>query len=189
MSISDLQAGKAGEYLVCADLILQGFVAFPSEQGLPFDVVAEVGGRLVKIQVKTTRQAVSMPQRKQHTPSYLFHVKRSGKCGVKRYKTEDVDIFALVALDTRTIGYVAASEAKTTMQFRVKEAQGLYRGDDTDAKRERALQLLSDGLSCRAAAKIMDMSPSNVSRLANSQNASQPIGRYLNDYDFQSAVG
>ena len=30
--ISDLQIGKAGEYIVCADLILKGFVAFPSEQ-------------------------------------------------------------------------------------------------------------------------------------------------------------
>ena len=30
-----LQIGKAGEYLVCADLIMKGFIAFPSEQGLP----------------------------------------------------------------------------------------------------------------------------------------------------------
>ena len=32
-----LQIGKAGEYLVCADLIMKGFIAFPSEQGLPYD--------------------------------------------------------------------------------------------------------------------------------------------------------
>lgn len=28
--VDDLQAGKAGEYLVCADLILKGFIAYPS---------------------------------------------------------------------------------------------------------------------------------------------------------------
>ena len=34
-----LQIGKAGEYLVCADLILKGYIAFLSEQGLPYDVI------------------------------------------------------------------------------------------------------------------------------------------------------
>jgi len=56
MEINDLQAGKAGEYLVCADLIVKGYVAFPSEQGLPFDVVLDVQGRLLRVQVKTTRR-------------------------------------------------------------------------------------------------------------------------------------
>jgi hypothetical protein len=37
--LTDLQLGKAGEYLVCADLILKGHIAFPSEQGLSFEVV------------------------------------------------------------------------------------------------------------------------------------------------------
>ena len=39
--MDDLQIGKAGEYLVCADLILRGFVAYPSEQGLPYDIVLD----------------------------------------------------------------------------------------------------------------------------------------------------
>ena len=39
---NELQKGKAGEYLVCADLILKGFVAFISEQGLPYDVVLDI---------------------------------------------------------------------------------------------------------------------------------------------------
>ena len=40
---SELQTGKEGEYLVCADLILKGLIAFPSEQGLPYDVVVDAG--------------------------------------------------------------------------------------------------------------------------------------------------
>ena len=39
----DLQVGKAGEYLVCFDLIMKGFVAYPSEQGLPYDLVLDSG--------------------------------------------------------------------------------------------------------------------------------------------------
>lgn len=118
MEIDDLQAGKVGEYLVCADLILKGYVAFPTEQGLPYDVVlATEPGELYKVQVKTTRQPQAVPQRKNRTDKYIFHVRRCGKGGRSSYKEGDVDLFALVALDTRTIGYIKASEAKQTMFF------------------------------------------------------------------------
>ena len=116
MEIDDLQAGKAGEYLVCADLILKGYVAFPSEQGLSFDVVL-VGDKLYKLQVKTTRKLASVPQRKNRTDKYLFHVRRCGKGGRRSYNKGEVDIFALVALDTKTIGYLKASDTKQTMFF------------------------------------------------------------------------
>jgi len=117
MNVNDMQCGKVGEYLVCADLILRGHVAFPSEQGLPFDVVLSVNGRIYKIQVKTTRRPMPVPQRVQRTEKYLFHVRRCGKGGRTSYKTTDVDIFALVALDTRAIGYMKAVDAKQTMFF------------------------------------------------------------------------
>lgn len=35
----ELQLGKAGEHLVCFDLINQGYNAFLADQGLPYDVV------------------------------------------------------------------------------------------------------------------------------------------------------
>ncbi len=118
MEIDDLQAGKVGEYLVCADLILRGHVAFPTEQGLPYDIMLiSHGRRPLKVQVKTTRKPLIVPQRKNRTDKYIFHVKRCGKGGNRKYREDDVDIFALVALDTRVIGYVWASEAKQTMFF------------------------------------------------------------------------
>ena len=117
MEITDIQLGKAGEYLVCADLILKGHVAFPSEQGLSFDVVLAAGGRLYKVQVKTTRQPMSVPQRVRTSVKYVFHVRRCGKGGRGSYQKDDVDIFALVALDTRTIAYMKAADAKQTMWF------------------------------------------------------------------------
>ena len=101
---------------MCADLILKGYVAFPSEQGLSFDVVL-VGEKLYKLQVKTTRGLAAVPQRVKRTDKYLFHVRRCGKGGRRSYTQSEVDIFALVALDTKTIGYLKASDTKQTMFF------------------------------------------------------------------------
>lgn len=115
--INDVQAGKVGEYLVCADLILKGYVAFPSEQGLHYDVVLSVGNKLYKVQVKATRKPIPVPQRKNRTEKYCINIRRCGKGGRKSYEENDVDIFALVALDTKVIGYIKTSEAKQTMFF------------------------------------------------------------------------
>ncbi len=119
--INDLQLGKAGEYLVCADLILQGYVAYLSEQGLRYDVVVDVDGRLFRVQVKTTSIYKATPQRKEYTPSYSFQIMRCGKGGKKRYKNSDVDIFALVAIEENTIGYIPIDKIKTTMSFQTKK--------------------------------------------------------------------
>lgn len=123
--INDLQIGKAGEYLVCADLILKGHIAFPSEQGLSFDVVLVADNKLYKMQVKTTRKVQAVPQRKNRTDKYIFHVRRCGKGGRQSYEVNDVDIFALVALDTKTIGYLKAGDVKQTMFFLPENGQTL----------------------------------------------------------------
>lgn len=91
-----LQIGKAGEYLVCADLIMKGFIAFPSEQGLPYDVLLDTGKKLLKVQVKTTEKARSVQQRKNPIPAYIFSIKRAGKNGKTRYEEKEIDLFALV---------------------------------------------------------------------------------------------
>ena len=119
--IDDLQLGKAGEYLVCADLILRGYIAYPSEQGLHYDVIVDVGGKLIRIQVKTTSVYKATPQRKEYTPSYLFNIRRCGNGGRKRYTDKDVDVFALVAIKENVIGYIPIDKIKTTMCFRTKE--------------------------------------------------------------------
>ena len=115
--INDLQIGKVGEYLVCADLILKGYIAFLSEQGLHYDVVLAVKNKLYKVQVKTTRKPIPVPQRKKRTEKYCINIRRCGKGGRKFYKKGDVDIFAIVAVDTKTIGYIKSNEAKQTMFF------------------------------------------------------------------------
>ena len=55
---SDLMIGVAGEHLVCFDLITRGFTCFMTEQGLPYDVIADINGKLVKVQVPFSPQYV-----------------------------------------------------------------------------------------------------------------------------------
>ncbi len=142
MFIDDMQAGKAGEYLVCADLISKGYVAYLSEQGLPYDVVLDTGEKLLKIQVKATRTHKQTPQRVSNINTYSFNVKRCGK-GNKNFRSESsCDLFALVALDEKQVGYMKNKDVKQTMFFRVESMRGSYR--DENIKTEVRGRYLSD---------------------------------------------
>lgn len=131
--VDDMAAGKAGEYLVCADLILKGFVAYPSEQGLPYDVVLDANGRLYKIQVKATRTHKQTPQRVSNINTYSFNVKRRGKFNRSEHTTETCDLFAFVALDEKQIGYLKNESVKQTMFFRVESMRGTYRDENINS--------------------------------------------------------
>lgn len=119
--ISDLEIGKAGEYLVCADLILKGYSAFLAGQGLHYDVVVDYKGQLIRIQVKTTRTHKAIPQRKNYAPAYLFNVRRMGKKGRKQYKNADIDIVAFVVLESKQLGYLPINKIKSTIILRSKK--------------------------------------------------------------------
>ena len=127
--IDDLQCGKAGEYLVCADLITKGFIAYPSEQGLPYDVVMDYQGTLLKVQVKTTRGTRDVPQRKIPVKCYIFNIKRRGKRNQSRQTDKTCNLYALVALDTKEIGYLANRDVRETMNFRSEKMRGTYRDE------------------------------------------------------------
>lgn len=98
----ELQIGKAAEHLVVADIILQGYSAFLADAGLPYDVVVDVDGALLRVQVKATMGG--MPTRP-HV--YRFGL-RAGK-GVRRRQSGTADLFAFVALDTKAVAYVPSS--------------------------------------------------------------------------------
>lgn len=132
--ISDMQIGKAGEYLVCAELIMKGFIAYPSEQGLPYDVVMDYNGKLLKVQVKTTRGLRNVLQRKNPTKAYQFNIKRCGKKNTKLHTDESVDLFALVALDTKQIGFMLNKDIKQTMAFRPDSLKGTYLDENSNRK-------------------------------------------------------
>lgn len=123
---NELQIGKAGEYIVCADLIMKGLIAFPSEQGLPYDVVIDTGKKILRCQVKTTERARVIPQREKETKAYIFNIKRHGSGGLKRYGSEEADIFALVELENRSVVYLQSKDMPDTINIRVDSLKGSY---------------------------------------------------------------
>ena len=128
--VTDLAAGTAAEHLVCADLLLEGWRAFLADQNCPYDVAVEIDGRLVRVQVKATRQQRAIPQRATHTPAYMWHVRRAGKGGRRTYDTDEFDLLALVALDIRRIAYLPPSAHKQTVHIRPPGTAGGKQFDD-----------------------------------------------------------
>ena len=119
--ITDLAAGAAGEHLVCADLLMLGYRAFLADQNCPYDVAVDVGGRLIRIQVKSTRKAKALPQRVGHFPAYMWNVRRAGKGGARVYAAGEFDLLACVALDARKVAYLPPSEQCQTVHIRTHE--------------------------------------------------------------------
>lgn len=122
--LTDLAVGTAAEHLVCADLILSGWNAFLTDQNCAYDVAVDVGGRLIRVQVKATRCQRSIPQRATHIPAYMWHVRRAGKRGIRVYGKDEFDILALVAVDIRAIAYMPPSATKQTIHIRPPGATG-----------------------------------------------------------------
>lgn len=122
--ISELELGLAAEYLVCADLILQGYKAMMAAPGLPYDVVVGFDTRLLRVQVKATQQAGFM-SKKDIGKKYRFGVRR-GK-SVRRVDITETDWFAFVALDIRRVAYLPITEMiskhggiKLLMEFKTR---------------------------------------------------------------------
>ena len=104
MSSNELNIGRAGEYLVMADLLIRGIECFDTGQGVGFDVIAINDNKLIRLQVKTTSGIRKTSQRR--NPVYFFHINRRGREGKHTYDRESFDGFALVALDKKQVFYL-----------------------------------------------------------------------------------
>lgn len=190
-----LKIGKAGEHFVCFDLILKGYIAFQGEQGLPFDVLMMDDSRSYKIQVKSTMAPVNMPSRKNKNRSYLFSMGYNGnRRRNSRYKKEHVDIFALVALDRKTVAYIPYCDAKTTMMFRASENRGTYYNERGPELKKKIKLLQASGLSCRKIAADIGLKLSSVYRYSSvkvTQNGYGPAktkGRYFDGFTIEKCL-
>lgn len=159
-----MQIGKAGEYLVCADLILKGFVAYPSEQGLPYDVVIDTGNNLLRIQVKTTSKYKKIPQRQKESYAYIFNIKRHGKNNTTRYTKNEVDMFALVTLDTMQVGYIKNVDMPDTINLRVDKLKNTYY-DEKGMQDYKNVIALSGEMTQLAIGRQLGISNTTVSRM------------------------
>lgn len=98
----ELQIGKAGEHIACADLILQGFNAFLTDQGLPYDLIVQTPRGISRVQVKATLKTVTYGRSNE---VYRFGLRR-GKGSYDRIADVEVDYFAFVALDLKMVAYL-----------------------------------------------------------------------------------
>jgi hypothetical protein len=99
--------------------MLAGYRVFLSDQGLPYDLLVDLGGRFVRVQVKATVRPKNA-NAKGRSPNlvYVFHVRRRGKGGKgMRLNVGHCDIVALVALDTRTVAYMPVARIAQTVSL------------------------------------------------------------------------
>ena len=163
---NELQIGKAGEYLVCADLIMKDFIAYPSEQGLPYDLCLDTGSKIIRVQVKTTQSHRSIPQRSKDTKAYIFNIRNHGKNNKSRYRFGEVDLFALVVLDIRAVGYLWHKDMASTMNFRVDKFRGTYYDEKGIKDFEKVKKCLSKGLNQTETSKKLGLAQATVNRMA-----------------------
>lgn len=114
-----LTLGRAAEHLVVADLLLSGYQAFLTEQGMPYDVVIDHDGKLVRVQVKATCSPLDVNWGRGYAEriAYNWNVRQRGRARKQRLGNDDCDLIALVALDIRTIAYLPVDMCGTTMQL------------------------------------------------------------------------
>jgi len=178
-----LQIGKAGEYLVCADLILKGFIAFPSEQGLPYDVLLDNGDRLFKVQVKTTEKPRLIPQRRDTSFAYIFNIKRAGNKGTTRYGHDEIDLFALVALDTMKVGYIKNGDMPETLNIRVDSLKGEYYDEKGIRDYEKVKELHKTESNQSEIARELGLHHAQVWRMLKKDHTPfQTNARYFSDF-------
>src|SRR5271170_3031504 len=102
-----LTFGRAVEHLVVADLLLAGYQAFLTEQGMPYDVVIDHAGKIVRVQVKATCAPVDVNWgRHAERIAYTWNVRQRGRHGKQKLGNQDCDLVALVALDIKAIAYI-----------------------------------------------------------------------------------
>jgi hypothetical protein len=118
--------GRAGEHLVCAEFLAEGYECWIVEGKAQYDLVADIGGKLLRIQVKTTAGTKACPQRKHHTPVYMWNARRYGKGGRQAYAKGDADIIAYVALDRKMVAYMPADRVAQSMNLRLRELADQY---------------------------------------------------------------
>lgn len=128
------EIGAAGQAFTIFKLRMCGITATEAPEGVPFDVVAFVGGRPVRIQVKTTTDALSKNTIRWRISRGCFGAsKDTGKVkDLRPYKATDADIMALVCLKKSIIHFLPVPQAEDRITLKIADM-------DSDEAAERSL--------------------------------------------------
>ena len=178
------QIGKAGEFLVGAHLLFKGMdVSFAGET-LPYDLLLDTGEKILKIQVKTTEKRKRSNQWRGVSDAYVFGVKRKGFNSAKRYGENEVDVFALVSLESMQVGYIKNADMPTTINIRVDELRGEYHDEKGIKNQKIARKLEKQGLTVREICEKMNLGNTSVRNYL--QGDFKPFvtsAKYMSDLD------
>lgn len=185
---SDLHAGRAGEHLAAADFMYLGHDAFHAAQGMPYDLIADVEGRLLKVQVKTTRKPELLPGRNVNKTAYRFWVNRCGKGSSGTYDITDVDIFALVALDTKQVAYISANKMPKTLFVRPDNLRGTYDDELVVARNAEILTRIQRGEDHSILAEEYGLTAAYISKIKFGRARTHISGFYMSDLTLDLAI-
>lgn len=183
---SDLHVGRAGEYLVAAQLLSMGFDVSMAEQGMPYDLIADVNGRLLRVQVKSTRKASPVPGRKDQE-AYIYRISRCGKKGSGSY-IGAVDIIAIVAIDAKAVGFISANKMPTTLLVRPESRRGEHQDEINARVNNEILARLNDGVPRSDIVKEFNTSLQRISKIKCDRTKMDTFGVYMADLSLDKAL-
>lgn len=114
--------GQAGEYLTAFDLAKNGFTPILTPEALDYDIIVDVSGRLIKLQVKS----LSKPRvSKIDELIYEFSLRRERKSSTL-YTKDNIDGFALATIEHKSIMYIPFVGGRKSLSFRVGGTENKY---------------------------------------------------------------
>ena len=99
-----IRTGKAGEFLTAFELTARGLNVTVAGEGLPYDLLAEIASRVLRVQVKTASRAIM-------DGWYVFDA-TTGSSDPRAYTSDEIDVFALVALDRRRVAFISRRDVE-----------------------------------------------------------------------------
>lgn len=178
------QLGKAGEHLVCFDLFSKGLNVSMASETLPYDLLVDNGKNILKVQVKTTRTHKKTNQWRGINNAYVFSIKRKGANGAKKYQNNEVDVFAIVAIDTQQVGYILNDEMPTTINIRPDKFKGMYHDEKGIINEERIKELFNSGLSVKQIVDQTGLKETSVRNyIKNDFVKFKTKARYMSDFN------
>lgn len=125
MDGSYLHQSLSAEYLVASDLTKQGYAVSTAAEGLPYDLLVDVGVKVLRVQVKSTKGLRASNPNKS-TARYIFRI---SKIKGNQYTKNSFDIIAFVASDIGLVGYLPIGDVIDLTTILLKgpdQSNGLY---------------------------------------------------------------
>ena len=97
-------------------------------------------------------------------------------------------MFALVCVDTKQVGYVAAHSMPSTLSVRVDAFKGKYLNEVQESRANKVLELKAQGITNTEIGKIVGMDKSVVGKVIKGENKKTEHGVYFHELTLEAAL-